>query len=196
MCPNREWFFTYSLIEGGVVCIGNDSSSKLIEIGTVKIKMHDGMIKTLSDVRYVPDLRKNLISLSILDLNGCRINIESSGIKVSHGALVLLKGRMTDSLYILEGSTVTGETRRPSSLTESKSTRLEWRQLNHKREKCTTVSLKRGSLLDAGFEKLEHYVRENQTRVSFDLAVYKSKARSLPASKHRFDSVNFLHNSR
>ena len=34
-----------------------------------------------------------------------------------------------------------------------------------------TVSLKRGSLLDAGFEKLGHCVRENQTRVSFDLAV-------------------------
>ncbi len=40
-----------------------------------------------------------------------------------------------------------------------------------------TVSLKRGSLLDAGFEKLGHCVRENQTRVIFDLAVHKSKAR-------------------
>ena len=59
-----------------------------------------------------------------------------------------------------------------------------------------TVSLKRGSLLDAGFEKLGHCIRENQTRVSFDLAVHKSKARSLPASKHRFDSVNSLHSSR
>ena len=59
-----------------------------------------------------------------------------------------------------------------------------------------TVSLKRGSLLDAGFEKLGHCVRENQTRVSFDLAVHKSKARSLPASKHRFNSVNSLHSSR
>ncbi|MFQ6662703.1 hypothetical protein Gotur_030467 [Gossypium turneri] len=29
------------------------------------------------------------------------------------------------------------------------------------REKGITVSLKRGSILDAGFEKLGHYVREN-----------------------------------
>ncbi|MFQ6629473.1 hypothetical protein Gotur_006640 [Gossypium turneri] len=29
------------------------------------------------------------------------------------------------------------------------------------REKCMTISLKRGSLLDACFEKLGHYVREN-----------------------------------
>ncbi|MFQ6634246.1 hypothetical protein Gotur_010520 [Gossypium turneri] len=58
------------------------------------------------------------------------------------------------------------------------------------------VSLKRGSFLDAGFEKLEHFIRENQIRVSFDLPVYKLKARSLLVSKHRFDSVNSLHSSR
>ncbi|KAG8475541.1 hypothetical protein CXB51_032350 [Gossypium anomalum] len=196
MCPNREWFSTYSSVESGVVRMGNDSSSKVIGIGTVKIKMHDGTIKTLSDVRYVPDLRKNLISLSILDLKGCKINIEWSGIKVSRGALVLLKGKRIGSLYILEGSTVTGEIGRPSSVTELKSTCLERRQLGHKREKGMTVSLKRGSLLDAGFEKLGHCARENQTRVSFDLAVYKLKARSLPVSKHKFDSVNSLHSSR
>ena len=196
MCPNREWFSTYSSVEGGVVHMGNDSSSKIIGIGTVKIRIHDGTIRTLSDVRYVPDLRKNLISLSILDLKGCRINIESSDIKVSRGALVLLKGKRTGSLYILEGSTVTGEIGRPSPVTESKSTHLKRRQLGHRREKGMTVSLKRGSLLDAGFEKLGHCIRENQTRVSFDLAVHKSKARSLPASKHRFDSVNSLHSSR
>ncbi|KAG8473853.1 hypothetical protein CXB51_035848 [Gossypium anomalum] len=196
MCPNRKWFSTYSSIEGGVVRMGNDSSSKVIGIGTVKIKMHDGTIRTLSDVRYVPNLRKNLISLSILNLKRCKINIESSGIKVSRGALVLLKGKRTGSLYILEGYTVTGEIGRPSSVTELKSTCLERRQLGHRREKGMTVSLKRGSLLDAGFEKLGHCVRENQTRVSFDLAVYKSKARSLPVSKHKFDSVNSLHSSR
>ncbi|KAK5785213.1 hypothetical protein PVK06_039772 [Gossypium arboreum] len=75
--------------------------------------------------RYVPDLRKNLISLSILDLKGCKINIKSSSIKLSRGALALLKGKRIDSLYILEGSIVTGEIGRPSSVIESKSTCLE-----------------------------------------------------------------------
>ncbi|MFQ6645001.1 hypothetical protein Gotur_019208 [Gossypium turneri] len=97
---------------------------------------------------------------------------------------------------LIYGSTVTSEIGRSSFVTESKSTRLERRQLGHRREKCMTVSLKRGSLLDAGFEKLRHCVRENQTRISFNLAVYKSKARSLPVSKHKFDSINSLHSSR
>ncbi|MFQ6638021.1 hypothetical protein Gotur_014079 [Gossypium turneri] len=50
-----------------------------------------------------------------------------------------------------------------------------------------TISLKRDYFLDAGFEKLGHCVRENQTRVNFNSAVYKSNARSLLVSKHRFD---------
>ncbi|KAH1097303.1 hypothetical protein J1N35_014224 [Gossypium stocksii] len=54
----------------------------------------------------------------------------------------------------------------PLSVTELKSTRLEWMRLCHKREKCITVSLKRGSLLDVGFEKLGHCVRENKIRVN------------------------------
>ncbi|MFQ6629128.1 hypothetical protein Gotur_007694 [Gossypium turneri] len=139
ICPNREWFFTYSSVENGVVCMRNDSSSKVIGIGPVKIRIHNGTTRTLSDVRYVPDLRNNLIFLSILDSKGCRINIESSDIKVSHEALFLLKGKRTNSLYILEGSTVAGEIRRPSSVIDSKSTHLEQRQLGHRREKCTTV---------------------------------------------------------
>ena len=44
MCPNREWFSTYSSVEGGVVRMGNDSSSKVIGIGTVKIRVHDGRL--------------------------------------------------------------------------------------------------------------------------------------------------------
>ncbi|MBA0783394.1 hypothetical protein Gotri_001115, partial [Gossypium trilobum] len=179
-----------------VVRMGNDPSIKVIDISIVIIKMHDGTIRTLSNVIYVPDLGKNLIFLSILDSKGCRINIESSDIKVSHEALVLLKGKKIDSLYILEGSTVASEIGRPSFITKSKSTRLERRQLGHRREKGMIVLLKRGSLLDAGFEKLRHCVHENQTWVSFDFAVHKSKARSLLASKHRFDSVNSLHSSR
>ncbi|MFQ6653858.1 hypothetical protein Gotur_025059 [Gossypium turneri] len=50
------------------------------------------------------------------------------------------------------------------------------------------VLLKRGSLLDEGFEKLGHYVRKNQTRVSFDLAVYKSTKKV----KHKMDEPSDL----
>ncbi|KAH1122310.1 hypothetical protein J1N35_005470 [Gossypium stocksii] len=158
--------------------------------------MHDEAIRILSDVRHVPDLKKNLISLRILNSKGCGINIELSGIKVSYGAPVLMKGKKIGSLYVLEGSMLTNEIGRPLSIKESKLTSLKWRQLDYGREKGMTVLYKRNSFLDASFENIGYCVCGNQIWVSFDLAVHKLKTRRLLASKHSFDSINILHSLR
>lgn len=49
MYPNRDWFFTYESIKGEFVLMGNDSSCKTIGIETMRIKMHDSIVRTLSD---------------------------------------------------------------------------------------------------------------------------------------------------
>ena len=70
MCPNKTWFDTYEEKSGGNVFMGNDVSCKTIGIGTIKIKMHDGIIRTLTEVRHVLELKKNLISIGIMDGKG------------------------------------------------------------------------------------------------------------------------------
>jgi len=60
-------------------------------IGDIKIKMHDGTIKTLTSVRYVPDLKKNLISLSELDKNGYFNRGDGGVLKVTRGSLICMK---------------------------------------------------------------------------------------------------------
>ena len=47
--------------------MGNDSNSKVIKIGIVKVKIFDGVVRALSNVKHVPKLRKSLISLGVLD---------------------------------------------------------------------------------------------------------------------------------
>ena len=37
----------------------NNVTCKTVGIGSIKIKMYDGIVRTLIDVRYVPELRKN-----------------------------------------------------------------------------------------------------------------------------------------
>jgi hypothetical protein len=49
--------------------MGNDRC-KAIGIDTIKVRMFDGVVKILTNVRYVPDLKKNMISLSTLDSLG------------------------------------------------------------------------------------------------------------------------------
>ena len=50
--------------------MGNDASCKVTGIGNIRIKMFDGIVRTLCDVRHVPYLRKNLISLGTLNCKG------------------------------------------------------------------------------------------------------------------------------
>jgi hypothetical protein len=57
--------------------MGDDSSHQIIGIGSVQIKMHDGIIRTLTDVRHIPDIRKNLISKSSIDGKGYKYSGES-----------------------------------------------------------------------------------------------------------------------
>ena len=66
MCPNKSWFHTYSKTNGGQVLLGNNVSCNVVGIGSVHIKLCDGTVKTLSSVRHVPELQRNLISLGML----------------------------------------------------------------------------------------------------------------------------------
>lgn len=87
MCPNREWFTTYRSTDGGTVLMGNNHSCKTEGLGSVRIKMHDGVVRTLMDVRHVPELRKNLISVGALDSGGCKIVTWNGVKKVVRGSL-------------------------------------------------------------------------------------------------------------
>ena len=40
---------------------------QLLGFGTMKIKMFDEVVRVFSNVRHVPNLKKNLISLEVLD---------------------------------------------------------------------------------------------------------------------------------
>ena len=70
MTPNRDWFSTYKCMHKGAILMGNKASCKVASIGTGHIKMFDGVVCTLYEVRHVLDLKRNLISLSTLDAKG------------------------------------------------------------------------------------------------------------------------------
>lgn len=49
----------------GSVLMGNDQVCEVEGIGTVKLRIHDGSCKILSDIRYIPQLKRNLVSLGM-----------------------------------------------------------------------------------------------------------------------------------
>ena len=77
--------------------------------------MYDGLVRTLN-AWYVPELRKNLISVGTLDKNGYTFSGSGGVLRVSKGALVVMKDRLQHGIYTLMGSSVSGTAAVSSSL--------------------------------------------------------------------------------
>ncbi|XP_071906234.1 uncharacterized protein [Coffea arabica] len=157
MCPNRNLFFTYESYNGGIVLMGNNAACNAAGKGTIRIKMHDGIVRTLTNVRHVPDLKKNLIFLGTLEALGCKFAAENGVIKVSKGALIVMKVCRVGSLYVLQGSTVTGSVAvsSSSSLFDSDITKLWHMRLGYMSEKDLSILSKRGLLCGQSTGSLE-----------------------------------------
>ncbi|KAG8500185.1 hypothetical protein CXB51_004397 [Gossypium anomalum] len=180
MSPNRDWFTTYETVSEGVVLMGNNASCKIAGVGTIKVKMFDGVVRTLSEVRHVPELNRNLISLSTLDSKGYRCIAESGVLKISKGSLVVMKGqRKTAKLYVLQGSTVTSDVVvASSSLSDDDITKLWHMRLGHMSENGMVELSKRGLLDGQEICKLnfcEHCVFGKQKRVRFTIGIHNTK---------------------
>ncbi|GFZ08300.1 hypothetical protein Acr_20g0001080 [Actinidia rufa] len=107
LCRDREVFSTYAACEGRI-WMANNTASRVVGRGTVRFRMADGRSVTLTEVRHVPNLRKNLISIGMLDAKGCRFDASGGILRVSKGNKEMLWGKKTGGLYRLEGSVQTG----------------------------------------------------------------------------------------
>ena len=79
-------------MSSGAILMGNDACCKIVSVGTFRIKMFDGIVRTLEDVKHVLDLKRNLISLSTLDSKGYKHTGEGEALKVSKAVLIVIKG--------------------------------------------------------------------------------------------------------
>ena len=55
--------------------MGDDRPCNMEGIGMVHIKMFDGMVRELKGVRYVSELKRNLISVGALEALGLEVSI-------------------------------------------------------------------------------------------------------------------------
>ena len=61
----------------------------------VRMKMFDRQERTIKDVRHVPNLRKNLLSLKALEARRCKFSDTDRGIKVTKGSMIVFKAERT-----------------------------------------------------------------------------------------------------
>ena len=73
VCSHKEIFNSLIVKEEETIKMVDSSTCEVIGTGTVKITGRDGKVRALEAVRYIPKAWYNLISIRVLDEEGCRI---------------------------------------------------------------------------------------------------------------------------
>ena len=88
--------------EEGTVKMVDGSACEIISTGTINITCRDEMVRALEAVRHVLEARYNLISIGVLDEEGCRIQVLQGVITVSKGDRIILEGEKHGEIYKLK----------------------------------------------------------------------------------------------
>ena len=131
----KEWFFNFTELDGGVVHLEDNQPCKIAGIGSISLKNRDGSTRVLTDVRYIPKLEKNLISLGTLESKGFTIIMHNGILKVFSRALVVMKGIGRNNLYLYQGSISVGTTAVSKVDKVAEMSRLWHMRLGHAGEK-------------------------------------------------------------
>ena len=102
MSPNKNWFQNFSENVTGTVYMGNNNTCKVMGIGNINLKLHDGKVRLLTNVRYVPSLKRNLISLGTLDELGFCYQAKNGCLNVFKDKNLILSGTKKNGLYVLD----------------------------------------------------------------------------------------------
>ena len=81
--------------------MGNASSSMVESKGDVILNLTSGKKLTLMDVLFVPEIRKNLVSASLLNKKGFKLVFESEKFVLTKGGTFVGKGYMSEGLFKL-----------------------------------------------------------------------------------------------
>jgi hypothetical protein len=106
MTPHREWFCEYEKYDVGNVFLGNDSTTRIIGRGRVKLRLIYGRIRTLPGVLHISGMARNLNYVSKMEDAGVKTIFEKGTCRLVRGEIVLMKGVRFGTLYKLLGSTI------------------------------------------------------------------------------------------
>ncbi|KAF2298946.1 hypothetical protein GH714_029271 [Hevea brasiliensis] len=94
VCNDKTQFKNYEeVVNGQKVLMGNHDSAKVVGKGSVELNFTSGKKLLLVNVLYVPEIRKNLVSASLLCKKGYKAVLESDKIIVSINGLFVGKGK-------------------------------------------------------------------------------------------------------
>ena len=106
VCLYKKMFLSYHSIDNGEQLFMGNSSSKVEGQGKVVLKMTSGKELTLNDVLHVPEIRKNLVSGSLLSKKGFKLVFVSDNSILTKNGMHVGKGYMSNGLFKMNVMTI------------------------------------------------------------------------------------------
>ena len=106
ICANKWMFKTYQPLTNEVCYMGNSAVAKVAGKGTVALKLTSGKELTLTEVLHVTEIRKNLISGSMLNKKGFRQCFEADKFILTKDGSYIGQGYFCDNLFKMVATTV------------------------------------------------------------------------------------------
>jgi len=139
------------------IIMGDGARALVEDIGVVSLNLPSGHVLLLKDVVYVPSMRRNLISVSILDKCGYTFEFGNGKLVVYFNSIIVGSGVLYDGLYMLNlndmsVNSVIGHKR---SRVDENSSMLWHRRLGHISRPRIERLIKEGILHDLDFSDFD-----------------------------------------
>ncbi|RVW26208.1 Retrovirus-related Pol polyprotein from transposon TNT 1-94 [Vitis vinifera] len=102
----KDFFTSYTSGDFGSVRIGNDGSAKAIGMEDVCLETSNGTMLILKNVKHIPDIRMNLISIGKLDDEWLCNTFCDSQWKLTRCSMVVAKRKKCSSLYLMHARVI------------------------------------------------------------------------------------------
>ena len=102
--PRKDLLTELVEFEGNKVMMGNNTHCTIKGMGKVTIDNEDGTSVTLSNVRYMPEMGRNLISYGQLEQSGCNYTGKGYMVHFYKEGRKVLTGKYNNGLYYLQGT--------------------------------------------------------------------------------------------
>ncbi|KAL8157159.1 hypothetical protein AgCh_002026 [Apium graveolens] len=176
--PCKDLMLNFRVGNFSKVRLADDETLDIAGMGDINIRTSFGTSWTLKDVRYIPRLKKMLLSVGQLDKEGYRVTFGDGQWKVIKGNLVIARGEKNGTLYIVEQSSYEAN----AVADEIGSSTLWHKRLGHMSEKGMKLLTSKGKIpelknVEVGF--CESCVLGKQKRVIFAKSGRTPKAKKL-----------------
>lgn len=176
MTHKRSWFCQLNEDVGGSVRMGNKTVAKVKGVGSIKVINEEGGAVLLSNVRYIPDMDRNLLSLGTFEKEGYSFESKNGVLRIKQGDRMLLTGNRYDTLYLLKWRLATQES---LAVVRSGDDTVLWhRRLGHMSQKNMNLLVRKGLLDKKKISVLgscDDCIYGKAKRVGFNIAQHDTK---------------------